>query len=249
MSICPDDLLPGARHWLKVLQQQIERGESRIYQQHVRTRTGKLIPLEISVRPMSRLGADYLICVGRNNHQQLEATAQLEKLTQLDGLTGLFNRRYFDSSLNAEWRRMQRQGLPLGLLMVDVDHFKLYNDTFGHLAGDDALRQISKALQMHVGREGERVCRYGGEEFAILLPGANEPQCQKVAALIHSEVRNLRIPHATGAERCVTVSIGIACALPGSRQSPEALVKAADSALYQAKHDGRDRSACAEPVG
>ena len=139
LGICPDDVVPGAQDWLETLREQSRKGESAIYQRYARTRTGKLVPLEISVRPMKRLGIDYLVCVGRNNHQQLEATAQLERLTQIDGLTGLFNRRSFDAALAAEWRRLQRQQLPLGMLMVDVDHFKLYNDTYGHLAGDDAL--------------------------------------------------------------------------------------------------------------
>lgn len=247
-SICPEDLMVGAADWLQALQQQVEQGESAIYQQHIRTRTGKLLPLEISVRPMSRLGCDYLVCVGRNNYQQLEATAQLERLSQLDGLTGLYNRRFFDSALGAEWRRLQRQHLPLGLLMIDVDFFKSYNDAFGHLAGDDALRQISQALQEHVGREGERVCRYGGEEFAVLLPGADLPQCGKVAALIHDEVRRMNIPHITGAHKRLTVSIGIACAMPGCSRPPESLVSAADRALYEAKRAGRDRSTLAALV-
>lgn len=248
VRISPDDLMLGATGWLQSLRQQVERGESTIYQQQVRARSGELLPLEISVRPMSRLGCNYLVCVGRNNHEQLEATAQLQKLSQLDGLTGVFNRRFFDSALASEWRRLQRQHLPLGLLMIDVDFFKRYNDTFGHLAGDDALRQISRALQQHVGREGERVCRYGGEEFAVLLPGADLAQCNKVAALIHEEVRRMNIPHVTEPDRRLTVSIGIACALPGCSKPAEALVRAADAALYEAKGTGRNRSAGAELV-
>ena len=247
IAICPDDLMPNARQWIDAVRQQVARGESAIYQQHVKARTGHLVPLEISARPTIRLGRTYLVCVGRNNHQQLEATAQLEKLSQLNGLTGLFNRRYFDAALAAEWRRLQRQHLPLGLLMIDVDHFKLYNDSFGHLAGDDALRDISGAMQQHVSREGERVCRYGGEEFTVLLPGADLAQCHKVAALIHEEVRAMNIPHVTETAR-LTVSIGIACAVPGCKQSPDALISAADRALYQAKRSGRDRSADTEAL-
>lgn len=247
IAISPGDLMPGANAWLQTLQQQVSQGESAIYQKQVRARTGKLVPLEISVRPMRRMGQNYLVCVGRNNHQQLETTAQLERLSQLDGLTGLYNRRFFDAALASEWRRLQRQHLPLGLLMIDVDFFKRYNDTFGHLAGDDALRQISRALQQHVGREGERVCRYGGEEFAVLLPGADLPQCFKVARLIHAEVECMSIPHVVEPER-VTISIGIACAMPGCNESSAALVSAADEALYEAKRSGRNRSACSELV-
>lgn len=242
IAICPDDLMPDASTWIETVRQQVARGESAIYQQQIRVRSGRLIPVEISARPTTHLGRTYLVCVGRNNHQQLEATAQLEKLSQLDGLTGLFNRRYFDSALAAEWRRLQRQHLPLGLLMIDVDFFKRYNDNYGHLAGDEALRHISSALQQHAGREGERVCRYGGEEFAILLPGADLAQCHKVAALIHEEVRTRNIPHVTETGR-LTISIGIACAIPGCRQPSAALISAADGALYHAKRSGRNRSA------
>lgn len=245
ITICPDDLMPGAGAWIKAVRKQIAQGQSAIYQQQIKVRSGRLVPVEISVRPTTRLGHTYLVCVGRNNHQQLEATAQLEKLSQLDGLTGLFNRRHFDAALAAECRRLQRHHLPLGLMMIDVDHFKHYNDSYGHLAGDDALRHISVALQQHVGREGERVCRYGGEEFAILLPGADLPQCHKVAALIHEEVRAMNIPHLTETGH-LTVSIGIACAVPGCRQPPEALISAADGALYHAKRNGRNRSADTE---
>src|SRR5690606_7527219 len=132
LDICPHDVMPGPQDRLATLREQSRRGEGAIYQPHARTRPGKPVPLESRVRPMKRLGIDDLVCVGRNNYQQREATAQLERLTQIDGLTGLFNRRSFDAALAAEWRRLQRQQLPLGMLMVDVDHFKLYNDTYGH---------------------------------------------------------------------------------------------------------------------
>lgn len=248
IAISPEDVMPGAKEWLQALQQLVIHSDSAIYQRQVRTRTGRLIPLEISVRHMNRLGRDYLICVGRNNRQQLEATAQLERLTQLDGLTGLFNRRHFDTALVSEWRRLQRQQLPLGLLMVDVDYFKHYNDSLGHQAGDDALRQLGHALQLHVGREGERVCRYGGEEFALLLPGADLQQCRKVAELIHEAVREMNIQHAATPTNRMTVSIGVACTIPGADRQPEGLLGAADRALYQAKAAGRNCSASAELV-
>ena len=111
----------------------------------------------------------------------------------------------------------------------------------------DGVPPLSRALQQHVGREGERVCRYGGEEFAVLLPGADLPQCFKVARLIHAEVERMNIPHVVEPER-VTISIGIACAMPGCNESSAALVSAADEALYEAKRSGRNRSACSELV-
>lgn len=243
IAINANDVIPGADSWLSALRAQIDRRRSATYQRRVRTRSGKIIPLEINTRPLSRFGQNYLVCMARNNRTHLEATAQLEKLSQLDGLTGLFNRRYFDATLDSEWRRLQRQQLPLGMLMVDVDFFKLYNDTLGHQAGDNVLRQISAIMQLHVGREGERVCRYGGEEFALLLPGADINQCHRIANLLLQATRNLHLEHPTSPFKRLTISIGIASMIPSTDQPAAALVAAADRALYLAKTAGRNRCA------
>ncbi len=246
IAINANDVIPGAEGWLTALRAQVSSRRSATYQRRVRARSGKIIPLEINIRPLNRLGQDYLVCMARNNRTHLETTAQLEKLSQLDGLTGLFNRRYFDAALDGEWRRLQRQQLPLGMLMVDVDFFKLYNDTLGHQAGDDVLRQISTIMQLHVGREGERVCRYGGEEFALLLPGADINQCHRIANLLLQATRNLHLEHPKSPFKRITISIGIASMIPSTDQSAAALVAAADQALYLAKADGRNRSADSE---
>src|SRR5690606_19783028 len=120
--------------------------------------------------------------------------------------------------------------------------------TYRHLAGDDALRSVSRALQQHVGREGDRVCRYGGEEFAILLPGADIAQGRKAADLVHAEGRQMKIPDVVAPERRPAIRHGRACALPGCEHPPKSLVQAAEQALYEAKTSGRNRSACADLV-
>ncbi|WP_022961690.1 diguanylate cyclase [Halopseudomonas pelagia] len=242
IAIAPADIMPDVLAWSSELRELAERGGNSIYQQHVTTRHGKSIPLEISVQHLNRYGRAYLICVGRNNSEQLEVAARLQELSQQDGLTGLYNRRYFDEALNREWRRLRRQSGPLGLLMLDVDHFKAFNDSLGHQAGDDALKQLANAMRGTLLREGEAVCRYGGEEFAIILPGADIAQCAEVARHLHAAVKELKIPHPSSQQQWLTVSIG-AASLPATEQDrPESLISLADKALYTAKATGRNRS-------
>lgn len=242
IAIAPADIMPDALAWSAELRELAERGGSAIYQQHVKTRQGKSIPLEISVQHLNRYGRAYLICVGRNNSEQLEVAARLQQLSQQDGLTGLYNRRYFDETLDREWRRLRRHAGHLGLLMLDVDHFKAFNDSLGHQAGDDALKQLAKALKATLLREGEAVCRYGGEEFAVILPGADIAQCAEVARHLHAAVKELKIPHPSSQQHWLTVSIG-AASLPATAQDlPETLIGLADKALYAAKASGRNRS-------
>ena len=198
--------------------------------------------MESSVQHLDRYGRAYLICVGRNNSEQLEVAARLQQLSQQDGLTGLYNRRYFDEVLTREWRRLRRQSGSLGLLMLDVDHFKAFNDSLGHQAGDDALKQLAGAMTSALSREGEAVCRYGGEEFAIILPGADITQCAEVARLLHKAVGELQIAHPSSRQKRLTVSIG-AASLPATEKGrPENLITLADKALYQAKAAGRNQS-------
>ena len=163
LRIAPNDVMPGAIKWLEELSSMIHSQGDAIFQKRVIRRDGQNRPLEVSVRPLRRLGRDYLICVGRDNSEQLQLAARLQQLSHQDGLTGLFNRRYFDKTLISEWRRLRREQTPLGLLMLDVDHFKHFNDELGHQAGDDALQQVATALNSCLMREGDCVCRYGGE--------------------------------------------------------------------------------------
>ncbi|OUL26366.1 hypothetical protein BV378_13190 [Nostoc sp. RF31YmG] len=176
-------------------------------------------------------------------YQQTQvANEELQRLATLDGLTQIANRRRFDEYLEAQWKQHQREQLPLSLILFDVDFFKTYNDTYGHLAGDDCLRQIANALKTVVQRPTDLVARYGGEEFTIILPITEVQGAIHVAQLIRQAVRNLAIPHAQSSVcNYVTVSLGIVSIVPNPKFSPPDLIDAADKALYTAKKQGRDR--------
>ncbi|MGD1700365.1 diguanylate cyclase domain-containing protein [Dapis sp. BLCC M229] len=172
----------------------------------------------------------------------LERTAALNHLATIDELTQLLNRRHFNLLLQQEWQRMQRQQQPLSLILCDVDHFKKYNDTYGHLAGDNCLRAVAQVLDSSAKRSGEFAARYGGEEFAIVLPGVNCIEATKVATIIMNAIHCLKIPHKTSLNHSyITLSMGIASTIPNDKNSPEQLIKSADIGLYQAKEEGRDR--------
>ncbi|MGB1236913.1 MAG: diguanylate cyclase [Pseudomonadales bacterium] len=165
----------------------------------------------------------------------------LEHSARIDGLTGAFNRREFEKMLELEWRRSSRTNQSLSLIMLDVDHFKLYNDRYGHLAGDAALRKISAVLKETLSRPHDAVCRYGGEEFAILMPETNCAGAEKVAAVIREAVMALAIPHDKSATaEVVTVSQGISCFIPSELNSPMLLIQEADKALYEGKESSRN---------
>lgn len=172
----------------------------------------------------------------------LEATnAKLEALSNTDGLTDIANRRSFDRMLAQEWNRTQRAGLPLSLIILDVDHFKHYNDHYGHLAGDDCLKKLAQALVLAERRAGRLVARYGGEEFVMLLPGAGAQEALQTAQRIQQEIWDLALAHAETDPGIVTVSLGVASLVPTCRNCAEDLLRQADKALYQAKHLGRNR--------
>jgi diguanylate cyclase (GGDEF)-like protein len=166
----------------------------------------------------------------------------LRALILTDALTGVANRRAFDERLAMEWRRCGRAQLPVSLLMVDIDHFKLYNDHYGHPAGDATLVQVARAMRRAAGRSQDLVARYGGEEFAILLPQLEEPGAVAVARRMMHELEMLDIPHAGSPTSLrLTVSIGISSMVPGEHSQPADLVQVADALLYQAKAGGRNR--------
>lgn len=174
--------------------------------------------------------------------QQLEdANRQLRVLVRQDGLTGLGNRRHFDDMLGTEYRRAMRVGEPLALIMVDVDRFKAFNDLYGHPAGDACLREVGAALAGALRRPADLAVRYGGEEFAVLLPGTDEAGALQTAARIQDAMRTVAVPHAGSEFGVATLSMGITV-LPagGPGDGPAALVEAADAALYAAKRAGRN---------
>ena len=168
--------------------------------------------------------------------------SQLEHLSLTDGLTGLANRRHFDQTLQREWNVALRNRYPLALVFLDVDHFKNYNDHYGHQAGDACLQQVAAGLKAGLKRAQDLVARYGGEEFVCLMPECDHPAGQTKAEELRAAVEALGIAHADSpTASCVTLSIGIAVVQPSSANTPEALIAAADAALYEAKRNGRNR--------
>lgn len=174
------------------------------------------------------------------------ANQQLEALSATDGLTGLANRRRFDAYWAEEWQRALRTVAPLAVIMIDVDHFKAYNDHYGHQQGDACLRRVGEALRLNVRRAGELVARYGGEEFVVVMPGATVEQALQMAEAVHAAIRDARIAHAASPVAAeLTVSLGVAVGTPHATDLPDRLVQAADAALYEAKRQGRNRTVLA----
>lgn len=166
----------------------------------------------------------------------------LEQLSISDPLTGLYNRRYFDAALEREWRGAQRSGKPLSLLYIDIDHFKLYNDTYGHKTGDGCLVKVAETIRCAAKRPYDVCARYGGEEFVALLPGTDLEQAAAVAERIRTGVEKMCIAHESSHTSAhVTVSIGLAGGITNTIPGPYSLMDAADNAMYQAKREGRNR--------
>jgi len=191
--------------------------------------------------------AEYVV-VMRDVGERKRLEERLSAMAMSDGLTGLANRRAFDEALKREWGRTLREGSQISLLLLDVDHFKTFNDQYGHQVGDDCLRAIAIAVSDATNRATDIVARYGGEEIAVILPSVNSEGAVKVADRIRSEIEGLRIPHRGNSEGggWVTASIGVATALSrhgGTMAMPEGLLQAADTALYKAKNGGRNRVA------
>jgi diguanylate cyclase (GGDEF)-like protein/PAS domain S-box-containing protein len=178
-----------------------------------------------------------------------DAEEKLRRLSTQDGLTELANRRYLDDFLGREWRRGLRDRRPLSIIMADIDFFKHYNDTYGHLMGDDCLKQVAMVLRETVNRPGDLAARYGGEEFVMVLPETNAEGAKTVAETIRHRVEDLGILHSGSLiSEVVTISLGSATGVPAPASSPDTLIAAADQALYLAKHQGRNRVVTVEPV-
>jgi diguanylate cyclase (GGDEF)-like protein/PAS domain S-box-containing protein len=210
-----------------------------------RTRSGKVID---TTWANVRLSDGSNIGIGQDisDRKQIvlaleEANRELHHLANLDGLTQIANRRGFDEHLQREWNRLTREEASLSLLLCDIDYFKLYNDTYGHIAGDQCLRQIAQAIAETLKRPGDLVSRYGGEEFAVILPNTTAEGAVQVAEFIQFRIQQLQLEHRRSpVSPYLTVSIGIAVTIPVQQVLPDALVAIADGALYQAKAQGRD---------
>ena len=175
----------------------------------------------------------------RESEQKLaQANIKLQQLANIDGLTGLSNRRRFDDVLKTEWQRAQRTGQILSLLMCDIDLFKLFNDSHGHLAGDECLKKVASVLGASLRRPGDLAARYGGEEFALVLPHTEPAGAMALAEHCRQQVQALALPNQP--DRDVTLSIGVASMVPSANTSPLYLIDSADRALYEAKHAGRN---------
>lgn len=176
-------------------------------------------------------------------HMKLQHQAMaLARLANQDGLTGIFNRRYFDEIIAKEFARHKRQKLPLGLALIDIDHFKSYNDNYGHQKGDDCLRGVSAALNAATRRPGEVVARYGGEEFVVVLPYTPADDAAKYGEWICHRIEELKLEH--GYSSCnsfVTISVGVSAGIPDDERTVHQLIGFADQALYLAKQEGRNR--------
>ena len=179
----------------------------------------------------------------KHAEQELEKTnSKLYSLSRTDGLTGLANRRAFDDCIASEFDRAKSNSSPLSVLLIDVDHFKKFNDNYGHVKGDECLRFIARAVATIPRGYGDKACRYGGEEMSVVLPDTDAASALKLAEKLKSSINSLRIAHAASEEGIVTVSIGVATASPASMPSTvEQLIEFADRALYDAKRNGRNR--------
>ena len=190
--------------------------------------------------PLARAFNAMAARLGQRERELLATNDRLTVIASLDMLSGLANRRGFQSRLDFEWLKAQQYGCELSLLMIDVDHFKLYNDTYGHPEGDACLTRLGGALSGIAAETMGFAGRYGGEEFCLLLPNVDGERAREVGERVRAAVQALDLPHCTSSHEVVTVSVGVACTRPNDTQKPGDLIEAADAALYAAKHRGRN---------
>jgi len=246
--------LPRMVALIHTLQKDAETGT---IEYRVKRRNGEYIWVEGSLRSLRDSNTN--ICTGilqivrdisgrKLAQQQLaEAYRAVEAMAITDALTGLANRRRFDQCLSNEWRRCMRERKPLSLLLIDADLFKAYNDAYGHLRGDNCLKQIAEAIQDVVSRPGDLVARFGGEEFAVILPNTSAAGAFQLAQDICAIMRSRQLPHSGNPCGVVTISIGCGTLVPELGQHALTLIDCADQALYQAKRSGRDRACAYKP--
>ena len=210
---------------------------------------GHTIPVRLSGQVIEIDGEKYIWSSAEDITDRKKIEEELARLYQemkvlslRDGLTGVANRRMFDEVLEKEWKRAQRSGLPLSLIIFDIDHFKQYNDHYGHLKGDDCLKQISAILTGESKRSSDLIARYGGEEFVLLLPETGQAQAYEIALQCIAAVQDKKISHQDSlVSDVLTMSAGVSSIIPFKEADSSALISAADDLLYQAKRKGRNR--------
>lgn len=234
-----------------VLEQMRSGAEGAVIEYRVRKRSGEYMWVESSLRTIrdnpNGAAAGVLnlvrdISERKRTEEKLEAAYRtVEALAVVDSLTGVANRRRLDQCLHTEWRRGLRERTPLSVLLLDADYFKAYNDTYGHVRGDNCLKQIAEAMQDVVSRPGDLVARYGGEEFAVVLPNTDAEGAEEIAHEICKAMKRRKLPHQENPNGVVTISIGCATVVPSLGQPVSTLIEMADDAMYKAKKSGRNR--------
>jgi diguanylate cyclase (GGDEF)-like protein len=211
----------------------------------------QVMPIEVATMARHCLVQITDVSMAVEREKQLrEKTQELESQSYTDGLTGIANRRNFDSYLEDEFRRAKRSVTPLSLIMLDVDYFKNYNDNYGHQKGDQVLIQVASALSSVINRSGDLLARYGGEEFAAILSNTHAEGAYRMAEEMRSIVEAQAIEHGySKVAKCITISLGVATLIPTLDSSPSRLIDAADRALYQAKASGRNRVVADSGIG
>ncbi len=181
----------------------------------------------------------------KSRQELLEHNEILQQLSILDSLTGVFNRRYLNETFDKETKRAGREQSEISHLIIDIDYFKLFNDTYGHQAGDECLRKVASTLDQHINRPTDFVARYGGEEFSVVLPGTNMEGAKQVAETLRKSIEDLNIEHSTSrVNKFITISVGVSGGIPKSPFLYKDLISSSDNALYEAKEKGRNRVEC-----
>ena len=247
-GVSPPAAFTSSESWLEFCRQALSGGSARL-EWRIPQPDARDAVIEILARSIAEDGRSYIVAVGRDISLQKQRERELLERSLRDGLTGLWNRRAFEERLAESWHASQRNQQPLSLVLIDVDHFKIYNDRLGHTAGDDCLRSVAQSLRGGVLRAGSMVARFGGEEFVALLEGTPGDGALAAAERLRQCVQALALPHpGSSAAPYVTVSLGVACLTPGADSLAGSLIQAADAALYRAKQGGRNRVEFAGPI-
>ena len=226
------------------LREHISRGQVVDHYETVRRKKdGTLVDVALTISPVKDHGRiTGASAIARDITERKKAEQLLQRLSTMDELTGLANRRAFDEFLNEEWRRALRAGHMISLMMIDVDFFKKYNDTYGHLKGDSCLKLVADVLEGVARRPGDKVARFGGEEFVVILAMTDKQYAVSIAEKIRMDIEALKILHVKSeVSNFVTVSIGVVALIPQQKMHPSDIIKHADEALYKAKNQGRNR--------